>query len=206
MNALKPIRIVAFLAGSFLCSTTAANAQAVIKNLAKQTVAAARAQIGVTLIYDPAYIGLSYPNGDLDRKRGVCSDVVIRALRDAQKIDLQQLVHQDMKRNFAAYPTRWGLKRTDKNIDHRRVLNLRRFFTRKGIALPISSNIETYRPGDIVSWDLGGALTHIGVVAEQLSPDGTPLIIHNIGRGAERNDILFKYEITGHFRPSLKNW
>ncbi|MCP5087436.1 MAG: DUF1287 domain-containing protein [Rhodobacteraceae bacterium] len=197
--------IFATIVGFFLF-TVAASGQAQQPDFATLTVSASRAQIGVTLHYDPAYRSLAYPGGDIDRSRGVCSDVIIRALRDAHVIDLQQLVHRDMKANFSAYPTRWGLTRTDRNIDHRRVLNLRRYFERAGISLPLTSDPTAYQPGDIVSWNLGGGLTHIGVVAEARSPSGTPLIIHNIGYGTKRDDILFTFEITGHFRPGLKSW
>ncbi len=173
---------------------------------AVRTVAAARDQIGTTVIYDPSYQSLAYPGGDIDRSRGVCSDVVIRALRDAHDIDLQKLVHLDMEKNFPAYPGAWGLTRPDKNIDHRRVLNLRRYFERKGVSLPLSTDPIAYRPGDIVSWNLGGGLTHIGVIAEAFSVTGAPLVIHNIGYGTKREDILFAFEITGHFRPAIKSW
>lgn len=166
------------------------------------TVDAARAQIGETVIYDPAYVGLEFPNGDLDRRRGVCSDVVIRALRDAHGFDLQAEVNRDMKANFGAYPANWGLSRTDRNIDHRRVPNLRRFFERRGEELAISDVGSAYHPGDIVSWRLPGNLTHIGVVSDRLAGD-VPPIIHNIGAGTQEEDILFYFEITGHFRPKL---
>lgn len=164
------------------------------------TASAAAAQIGVTTGYDPAYVSLSYPKGDLPRHTGVCTDVVIRALRDAHGIDLQEQVHRDMKANFASYPKNWGLKRPDPNIDHRRVPNLRRYFERQGASLPISSEITAYQAGDIVSWNLPGNLTHIGVVSQANAADGTPLIIHNIGRGTREENILFTFEITGHYR------
>ena len=171
-------------------------------SFATALVAAARAQIGITTQYDPAYVRLSYPMGDVDRTKGVCTDVVIRALRDAHNIDLQARVHRDMAADFGAYPNNWGLTRPDKNIDHRRVPNLRRYFTRRGHSLPVGTNPQTYRPGDVVTWRLPGNLTHIGIVAEATAPDGTPLIIHNIGQGARRENILFAFEITGHYRLS----
>jgi uncharacterized protein YijF (DUF1287 family) len=169
------------------------------------TVSAASAQIGVTTGYDPAYVSLSYPQGDLPRRTGVCTDVVIRALRDAHGIDLQERVHRDMKANFSAYPKNWGLSRPDPNIDHRRVPNLRRFFERQGASVPVTSDVAAYRAGDIVSWNLPGNLTHIGIVSGATAPDGTPLIIHNIGRGAREENILFAFEITGHFRLKQPN-
>jgi uncharacterized protein YijF (DUF1287 family) len=167
---------------------------------AQETVSAASAQIGVTTGYDPAYVSLSYPQGDPPRRTGVCTDVVIRALRDAHGIDLQERVHRDMKANFNAYPKNWGLSRPDPNIDHRRVPNLRRYFERQGASLPVTSDPSSYQAGDIVSWNLPGNLTHIGIVSETTEPDGTPLIIHNIGRGTREENILFAFKITGHFR------
>lgn len=157
-------------------------------------VRAARSQIGRTVRYDPAYTALDYPMGDVPIAKGVCTDVVIRALRQ-QDIDLQQLVHQDMKANFPAYPNRWGLKRPDPNIDHRRVPNLEVYFTRHGWAVQ-----DGYRAGDIVTWRLAGSgLPHIGIVSDRKQGD-TPLIIHNIGAGTREEDILFRHEIAGHFR------
>jgi len=154
------------------------------------------------VIYDPAYRTISYPNGDVAKNRGVCTDVIIRAYRK-MGIDLQKLVHEDMKANFSIYPSQkmWGLKTTDKNIDHRRVPNLQTFFSRKGQSLPVSKNALNYRAGDIVSWDLGGGVTHIGIVAAKKSKDGKrPLIVHNIGRGQVLEDCLFDWKITGHYR------
>lgn len=164
-------------------------------------VAAARAQIGVTTAYDPAYKTLAYPNGDVPLATGVCSDVVVRAVRTAKKIDLQKAVHEDMAAAFAAYPKKWNLSAPDKNIDHRRVLNLMTYFKRAGNEKPATKNAADYLPGDIVAWDLNGkGLTHIGVVSDKKSSGGTPLILHNIGRGAEESDILFAYAILGHYR------
>ena len=157
-------------------------------------VRAARSQIGRTVRYDPAYTALDYPMGDVPIAKGVCTDVVVRALRQ-QSIDLQQLVHQDMKANFSAYPNRWGLKRPDPNIDHRRVPNLEVYFTRHGWAVQ-----DGYRAGDIVTWRLAGSgLPHIGIVSDRKQGD-TPLIIHNIGAGTREGDILFRHEIAGYFR------
>lgn len=163
-------------------------------------VADARAQVGVTVGYDPAYRKLAYPGGDVPMETGVCCDVVIRALRK-QGMDLQKLVHEDMKVNFAKYPQNWGLKKPDPNIDHRRVPNLRRYFERQGWAVGVSTNAAAYRPGDIVSWDLGRGLTHIGIVSDRKSASGTPLTVHNIGRGAREEDVLSAYPLTGHYRP-----
>jgi uncharacterized protein len=162
--------------------------------------AAARDQVGVTVTYDPAYISLNFPGGDLPRDRGVCTDVVIRALRDGWGIDLQLAVNRDMKADFAAYPALWGLTRTDRNIDHRRVPNLQTLLSRIGAALPVEDGPTPYLPGDIVTWTLPGNLAHIGIVSDRRGPDGTPLILHNIGRGAQEEDILFAYPMTGHYR------
>lgn len=161
----------------------------------------AHRQTTVTHLYDPAYVSLSYPNGDVPQDRGVCTDVVIRALRGAGS-DLQKLVHDDMKTSFGAYPKKWGLRRPDPNIDHRRVPNLQAYFKRHGKSLPVTQNAADYRPGDIVSWTLPGGLDHIGVVSDTLAvPDEKRYaVIHNIGRGAREEDALFAWKITGHYR------
>ena len=169
-------------------------------------VAAARAQIGVTLHYDPAYVRLPYPDGDVPEDRGVCTDVVIRALR-AEGLDLQKAVHEDMRAHFAVYPKRWGLRAPDRNIDHRRVPNLQVWFERQGWSLPVpqravAQRAADYRPGDLITWMLPGHLPHIGVVSDRRSLGGTPLILHNIGRGTREEDILFDYRMTGHYRPA----
>jgi uncharacterized protein YijF (DUF1287 family) len=162
--------------------------------------AAARDQVGVTVTYDPGYSRLEFPGGDIPRDRGVCTDVVIRALRDGWGIDLQLAVNRDMKANFSAYPPLWGLATTDRNIDHRRVPNLQTLFARIGAEVPLEEGPAPYLPGDIVSWKLPGNLDHIGIVSDRRSADGTPLILHNIGRGAQEEDILFAYPMTGHYR------
>jgi uncharacterized protein len=168
---------------------------------ADRLVAAARKQVGVTLTYDAAYSRLDYPGGDVPRERGVCTDVLVRAYRDGLGIDLQVLVHEDMRRAFSTYPALWGLKKTDRNIDHRRVPNLQTFFKRADAALALSDNGADYRPGDIVSQMLPGNLPHIGIVADARSSDGArPLVVHNIGAGARLEDVLFAYTITGHYR------
>lgn len=166
-------------------------------------VAAARGQIGVTRLYDPAYVELTYPGGDVPRDRGVCTDVVIRALRK-QGLDLQQTIHEDMRKNFAAYPQLWGLKRANRSIDHRRVPNQMRWFERQAWARPIESTPAAYIPGDIVAWKLtGSGLLHIGIVSDRSTSGGVPLILHNIGRGTQEEDLLFRHAIIGHYRPSL---
>lgn len=152
------------------------------------------------VLYDPAYFRIPYPNGDVPKDRGVCTDVVIRAYRKLG-IDLQKEVHLDMQANFSLYPRLWGLKSTDTNIDHRRVPNLMVFFSRKGQSFPVTKEGNDYLPGDIVTWNLGGAVTHIGIVSNKKSGDGKRYqIIHNIGAGQVLQDCLFSYTVTGHFR------
>jgi uncharacterized protein YijF (DUF1287 family) len=168
-------------------------------------VAAARAQIGVTRYYDPAYMQLAYPGGDVADDRGVCTDVVIRALR-TQGLDLQQAVHEDMRANFASYPTIWRASATDRNIDHRRVPNLRRWFERQRWTQPVSDSAADYRPGDLVTWELRSGVPHIGIVSDRKSWDRQrPLMLHNIARGTQEDDVLFDYPITGHYRPVLRS-
>ena len=152
------------------------------------------------VVYDPSYFSISYPNGDIPKGKGVCTDVIIRAYRKIG-IDLQKEVHEDMKTNFSKYPKLWGLKRTDKNIDHRRVPNLMTYFKRQQAEKIISRNPKDYLPGDIVAWNLGGAITHIGIVVHKKSLDKKRnLIVHNIGSGQVLEDCLFSYKIIGHYR------
>ncbi|MBP7866095.1 MAG: DUF1287 domain-containing protein [Acidobacteria bacterium] len=162
-------------------------------------VADARAQVGVTTGYDPAYRVLAYPGGDVPRETGVCTDVLVRAFR-GQRLDLQQAVHEDMRAHFREYPDRWGLSAPDPNIDHRRVPNLQTWFRRQGWAVAVTRNPADYRPGDLVTWDLGRGVPHIGIVSDRRTPGGVPLVLHNIGEGAKEEDILFAYTVTGHFR------
>jgi len=162
--------------------------------------ALARLEHDVT--YDGRYISIPYPNGDVPDNIGVCTDVVIRAYRSLD-IDLQKLVHEDMKENFAKYPSKhiWGLSKPDSNIDHRRVPNLMTFFERHGTELPVTKSSFDYQAGDIVTWMLPGNLPHIGIVTSKKSKDGErPLTVHNIGSGPELSDMLFEYDITGHYR------
>ncbi len=155
-----------------------------------------------TVIYSGDYQKIDYPNGDVPAMFGVCTDVVIRAYRQLG-IDLQKEVHEDMKAHFSLYPKNWGLKRTDTNIDHRRVPNLQTFFSRKGQVLKKSKDPKDYKPGDIVTWILPNNMTHIGIVTHKNSRDKTrPMIVHNIGLGPKVNDMLFDYTITGHYRYS----
>jgi uncharacterized protein YijF (DUF1287 family) len=149
--------------------------------------------------YDPSYYSISYPNGDVPAGRGVCTDVVIRAYRKLG-IDLQTEVHEDMKAHFGLYPKIWGMKSTDKNIDHRRVPNLMVFFKRKGKVKSMTQNAADYIPGDIVCWNLGGSITHIGIVVNRKSSDGQRyMMVHNIGGGQVLEDCLFDFKIIGHY-------
>jgi len=154
--------------------------------------------------YDPSYFSINYPNGDVPSDKGVCTDVVIRAYRSIG-LDLQKEVHEDMLVNFDRYPKTWDLTRPDKNIDHRRVPNLMKYFERTASTKPITTNSEDYVPGDIVCWNLGGAVTHIGIVVDKKSGDGNRyMIVHNIGGGQVLEDCLFNFKIIGHyaFEPS----
>lgn len=171
---------------------------AVANPQAAEVVAGAAAQIGKTLFYDGSYRKLDYPGGDVPLLTGVCTDVVVRAFRHAG-VDLQVEVHKDMRRAFKKYPRLWGLKGTDRNIDHRRVPNLRAFFKRRGKSLPVTKNPADYQPGDVVSWRLDNGLPHIGIVSDRRGGE-RPWVIHNIGLGAQLEDMLFEYEITGHYR------
>ncbi len=163
-------------------------------------VAAARRQVGQTLYYDPAYVRIAYPMGDVPIEVGVCTDVIIRALRDALNMDLQQLVHKDMTAAFSEYPQNWGLKKPDTNIDHRRVPNLRKYFSRMGYSITVTENPENYLPGDIVTCTLPDNIPHIMIVSDKKTKAGIPLVIHNIGDGTKEEDRLFDFPITGQYR------
>ena len=164
-------------------------------------IALARTKHEIT--YDPAYVSLDYPGVDVPADRGVCTDVIIRSYRGLG-IDLQRLVHEDMKTNFKKYPKIWKLKSPDKNIDHRRVPNLQTFFTRFGKSLPKSTNSTDYAIGDIVAWNLNGkSITHIGIVVEPLNKPGERWIVHNISSGPQLQDVLFSWKIIGHYRFAL---
>ena len=169
-------------------------------NTAEKIVTAARKQVGVTLGYDPAYVTLDYPGGDVPRERGVCTDVVIRALREGLSQDLQKLVHEDMRANFGAYPRNWGLSKPDKNIDHRRVPNLQAFFKRRGYSLPVTKEPADFKAGDLVTCTVAEKLPHVMIVSDKKTAGGVPLVIHNIGSGAQEEDVLFTFPLTGHYR------
>ena len=168
-------------------------------SVADRLVDAALAQTRSTVVYDGSYRRIAYPGGDVPESIGVCTDVVIRAYRRVG-IDLQVKVHEDMTRGFRAYPQLWGMSGPDPNIDHRRVPNLQAFFRHAGAALPVAHDAGAYRTGDVVTWMLPHNLPHIGIVTGQKAGTGRPLIVHNIGRGPEVEDMLFAYPITGHYR------
>src|SRR5215467_14547076 len=200
--------VFALLAAALLSIAASSLAQTQTPNLTarqeflKKLVAAAEERTHHTVRYDPAYIRIPYPGGDVPEDTGVCTDEVIRSYR-AAGIDLQKEVHEDMEKNFSAYPRqrRWLATRPDTNIDHRRVPNLMVFFSRKGESLAITQVSADYLPGDIVTWDLGGHVPHIGIVVDEQSAEGgRHLIVHNIGQGPQREDVLFAWKITGHYR------
>ncbi len=170
------------------------------KRASEMLIEAARRQVGVTLSYDPAYTRLAFPGGDVPRAKGVCTDVIIRAYRDAFGIDLQALVNADMKAAFSTYPKRWGLRTTDRNIDHRRVPNLQTFLKRQRAQLPIPEDGRQWKPGDIFTSLVGGNLPHIGIVSYDRGRSGRYMILHNIGGGARQEDALLDHKITGRYR------
>ena len=181
---------------TFSSTSTKGQDEAFYDRLADSTLILTKNKVS----YDPSYFKLEYPNGDVPPGKGVCSDVVIRAYRKLG-IDLQKKIHEDMTSNFNAYPTYWGLKGPDKNIDHRRVRNLMVYFSRYAAILNISTNPKDYHPGDIVCWDLGEGVTHIGIVSNRRSKDGLRLlIVHNIGAGQVLEDMIFDFKIIGHYR------
>jgi uncharacterized protein YijF (DUF1287 family) len=182
----------------FLASACSAQTD-FFKRLSDSAITLTRQQV----VYDPHYFVIKYPNGDVPPGKGVCTDVVIRAYRK-MGIDLQKEVHEDMKVHFASYPKNWGLRETDKNIDHRRVPNLMKYFERHNSKLTITELAMDYKPGDLVCWDLGGGITHIGIMVDKRSDDGKRnLVVHNIGAGQVLEDCLFRYNIIGHYRFKL---
>ena len=164
-------------------------------------VNAARMQIGKTVRYDPRYQSIQYPNGDLPVDRGVCTDVVVRAFRAGLGLDLQMLIHEDMKRDFKKYPRNSGSP--DKNIDHRRVVNLRTYFDRRGWSIAVTNKEDDYKPGDLVTCIVPRDLPHIMIVSDKKTISGRPLVIHNIGVGAKEEDRLFEFKLTAHYRIKL---
>jgi len=168
---------------------------------AHEFASAAEEQVGVTVSYDASYVQLGYPGGDVPQETGVCTDVVVRAMRE-MGVDLQVEVHEDMADAFGEYPRTWGLSEPDPNIDHRRVPNLRVYFERCGKSLPVTSVAADYQPGDIVTWKMPGGSPHVGIVSERQAPwESRFAIVHNAGRGTKVEDVLFAFTITGHYRP-----
>jgi uncharacterized protein YijF (DUF1287 family) len=203
-----PQRAFLFVVLALTCAAQSGNPRGAAKDdLRKRLVAAAVERTHHTVRYDPAYVQIAYPGGDVPANTGVCTDEVIRSYR-ALGIDLQKEVHEDMLRNFSAYTRKrnWLLAKPDTNIDHRRVPNLMIFFRRKGETLPISNRADDYQPGELVTWDLGGGVPHIGIVVDRKGPSGRFEVVHNIGQGPQMEDVLFNWQITGHYRyygPSL---
>ena len=196
LKQVKKVLLIILFFGFKLCFSQTMSDQV---NLSESALELTKQQV----TYDPSYFSIDYPNGDIPSDKGVCTDVVIRAYRKIG-IDLQKEVHEDMKANFSSYPKIWGLKTTDKNIDHRRVPNLMFFFKRQGAEKLISDHPSDYQPGDIVCWNLGGAVTHIGIVVHRKSRDGKRnLIVHNIGDGQVLEDCLFDFKIIGHYRYKI---
>lgn len=170
------------------------------ESFSKKLSNAAISIIDAKIIYTPSYVSIKYPNGDVPAKTGVCTDVIIRAYRKLG-IDLQKEVHEDMKANFSKYPKKWGLTKTDTNIDHRRVPNLEVFFERKGEKLTVTQNASGYKTGDLVTWMIDDKLPHIGIVTHKKTTDGKRnLIVHNVGGGQVLEDCLFSWKIVGHYR------
>ena len=180
----------------------AVNTEASATTFEEKLSKAAISIIDPTIYYDPSYISIKYPNGDVPKSKGVCTDFVIRAYRKLD-IDLQKEVHEDMKANFSKYPNlqKWGMTKTDTNIDHRRVPNLEVFFERKGIKLAVTENANDYKTGEIVTWMINGKLPHIGIITNKKTADGKRnLIVHNVGYGQVLEDCLFSYKIVGHYK------
>jgi uncharacterized protein YijF (DUF1287 family) len=193
------MRLIVFLAATLVPLTAFAEPS----DFGARLSAAAIERTNVEVVYDPSYRRIGYPMGDVAANRGVCADEVVRALR-AINIDLQVLVHQDMEKNFSAYPQFWGLSAPDSNIDHRRAPNLETYMTRKGWRLAPSLDAKSYRPGDIVAWNLrgdAGFLPHIGIVTDRIGASGWPMVVHNIGAGPKLEDVLFSWPMTGRYRP-----
>ena len=169
------------------------------RDFLRRLVSAAIERPNHAVRYDGTYVRIPYPGGDVAADTGVCTDEIIRAYR-AVGVDLQKDVHEDMAQNFAAYPRKWHRIRPDSNIDHRRVPNLMVFFQRKGESLAITRRAEDYSPGDLVTYDLGGNVPHIGIVVDRRGSSGRYMIVHNIGQGPKMEDVLFNWKITGHYR------
>jgi uncharacterized protein len=196
----KSLLLLASLAASII-SVDGQTGSAIRADFLRRLSAAAIERTHYRVRYAPAYVRISYPGGDVPADTGVCTDEVIRSYR-ALGIDLQKEVHEDMVQNFSAYPRKWhwSLGKPDPNIDHRRVPNLMVFFQRKGETLPTSNHAQDYNPGDLVTWDLGGGVPHIGIVVAERVASGRYMVVHNIGQGPRMEDVLFNWKVTGHYR------
>jgi len=194
------ILLCGFIVAGWHNATALVAAEQAPHEFSRRLVDAALERTQHRVIYDGSYRTIDYPGGDIPPDRGVCTDVIIRSYR-VLGLDLQKAVHEDMEMAFSEYPDIWGLSCPDPSIDHRRVLNLRVFFERNGTVLPITEDPADYKPGDLVTWLLPGKLPHIGIVTDSNAVDGTrPMVVHNIGRGPRLEDVLFDFEITGHYR------
>lgn len=191
--------VFAVLASIATAGTASAQGPTMPPEFARRLAAAAIEQTRTPVTYDGSYRRIAYPGGDVPADIGVCADVIVRAYRSLGT-DLQVKVHEDMRRNFPAYPRLWGLTKPDTNIDHRRVPNLRTYLRRAGAEIAVSTDASRYRPGDVVSWTVPPNLPHIGIVSDRQAASGRPLMVHNIGRGPELEDMLFGFPITGHYR------
>jgi len=190
----------AFILTAIICFPPVVSAQADQLSFPASLIDAAINRTNQAVSYNGSYFSIGYPGGDVPSHIGVCTDVIVRSYR-ALGVDLQELVHLDMKSAFDAYPSNWGLSRPDPNIDHRRVPNLQTYFSRHGEVLAVTDQASDYKPGDLITWMLPGNLPHIGIVVDRVVPDGTRhLIVHNVGQGPKLEDVLFDYKITGHYR------
>ncbi|SFB19520.1 hypothetical protein SAMN05660845_1960 [Flavobacterium swingsii] len=202
---MKVIYLILFSLSFFTCSYNSkenTSQETIIKTFEEQLSDVAISIIDENIEYDPSYFAIKYPNGDIPKNKGVCTDVVIRSYRKLN-IDLQKEVHEDLKTNFSKYPNlkKWGLTKPDTNIDHRRVPNLEIFFSRKGQKLKITNNSDDYKVGEIITWMINNKLPHIGIITNKKSLDGKrPMIVHNVGNGQVLQDCLFSYEIVGHYK------
>jgi uncharacterized protein len=205
LKVMKAFYYLALAITFFTCSDKInkdEESKVINKSFEEKLSDAAISIIDNSILYDPSYISIKYPNGDVPKNKGVCTDVIIRSYRKLG-IDLQKEVHEDMKSHFSQYPNlkKWGMTKTDTNIDHRRVPNLEIFFERKGTKLTVSNNPNDYKTGEIVTWLINGKLPHIGIITNKKSSDGKrPMLVHNVGNGQVLEDCLFNYEIVGHFK------
>jgi len=204
-SSLPPVLVTLLMVGIACLASSQSqptkNAPDAREEFLRRLVAAAIERTHHSVRYDPAYVRIPYPGGDVSPDTGVCTDEVIRSYR-AVGVDLQKEVREDMVGNYSAYPRKWNwlLRRPGPNIDHRRVPNLMVFFQRHGEVRLTTTSVADYRPGDLVTWDLGGGVPHIGIVVDQKGSEGRFMIVHNIGQGPRMEDVLFHWKVTGHYR------